>query len=170
MDQGDVWSAPQPHPALSTVNKRHFTILTPMRSVACLSLHTCFKKKASSSSKTSSSKKSSSSISEIGTAARAALSLLLREKPLHDAWRYPPTPQKKRKKLGYSGNPSVNHGANINTLHYPIREIKHVHLSFNCSVFCSLNSAWLRAVRRKMELQSASKSSDSQRDGGAHLK
>lgn len=74
------------------------------------------------------------------------------------------------KKKSYSRNTSMTHRANVNIVHYPIREIKHVHLSFNCSVFCSLNSAWLRAVRRKMELQSASKSSNSQRDGGAHLK
>lgn len=156
-------------PGLYVISTQHFPlfekdILIPSTLLAYLILHTCLKKNASSSSKTSSSKKSSSSMSETGTVARAALSLLLRDKPLQNAWRYPP------KKKSYSRNPSMNHRANVNIVHYPIREIKHVHLSFNCSVFCSLNSAWLQAVWRKMELQSASKSSNSQRDGGAHLK
>lgn len=130
-------------PGLSVISTQHFPLcekdfLIANMSVAHhLTLHTCLKKKASSSSKTSSSKKSSSSVSEAGTVARAALSLLLREKPLQNAWRYP----QKRKKKSYSRKPSVTHRAKVNIVHYPIREIKHVHLSFNCSVFCSLNSA-----------------------------
>lgn len=66
--------------------------------------------------------------------------------------------------------PSMNHKANVNIVCYPIREIKHVNLSFNCWVFCCLNSAWLRAAPRQMELQCASKSSNSQwAEGGAHF-
>lgn len=69
----------------------------------------------------------------------------------------------------YGRNLSMNHGANINIVHYPIREIKHVNPSFNCWMFCCLNSAWLRAVPRQMELQCASKSSNSHRTGGRTL-
>lgn len=86
-------------PGLCVISTQHFPLfekdfLLPILSVAYLILHTCFKKNASSSSKTSSSKKSSSSMSEAGTVARAALSLLLREKPLQNAWRYPPKEEK----------------------------------------------------------------------------
>lgn len=136
VEQGHGWPGRHLHSALSTVGKRRFST---NRTGGVSHHHTCFRKNASSSSETSSSKKLSSSVSGTGTVARAALSLLLREKPFQKAWKVPPPPQKK--KTSYSRKPSMNHRAKVNTVHHPIREINHVHLSFNCSVLCSLNSA-----------------------------
>lgn len=51
---------------------------------------------------------------------------------------------------------SMNHRANVNTVCYPIWEIKHVsppQCSVNCRMFCCLNSAWLQAAQRQMEVQ-----------------
>lgn len=71
-----------------------------------------------------------------------------------------------------NGSCSMNHGAKVNIACYPIRKIKHVNPSFNCWVFCCLNSVWLQAALRQIELQCASKSSNSQwasgRGGGGH--
>lgn len=51
-----------------------------------------------------------------------------------------------------NGSCSMNHGANVNIACYPIRKIKHVNPSFNCWVFCCLNSVWLQAALRQIEL------------------
>lgn len=68
-----------------------------------------------------------------------------------------------------NGSCSMNHGANVNIACYPIRKIKHVNPSFNCWVFCCLNSVWLQAALRQIELQCASKSCNSQwAEGGGH--
>lgn len=72
-------------------------------------------------------------------------------------------------KKSYDRSLKVNHGANINIVRYPIREIKHVNPYFNCWMFCCLNSVWLRAVPRQMELKCASKSSNSQWTRGRTL-
>lgn len=77
------------------------------------------------SSTSSSSKTSSSPTSGHVTAARADASLLRSEKPLQNAWRYP-------EKKGNGRNPAMNQAASINIVRYPIREIKHGNLSFNC--------------------------------------
>lgn len=113
---------------------------------------------SSKTNSSTSSKVSSSLVPGNVTAARAVASLLLTDKPLQDAWRHP--------KEGMT----ASRGANINMVCYPIREIKHVNPSFNCWVFWCLNSGWLQAAPRQMELKCASKSSISQWTWGSTLR
>lgn len=84
---------------------------------------------AHTSSETNSSMSTTSKVSSslaLGpvTAARAAASLLLKVKPLQKACKDP------REKNGTKQ--AVNHVAHVNIARYPITEIKHVNLSFNC--------------------------------------
>lgn len=107
-----LWSCVQVRAALNHEGKEHTNLRARTSSKA-------------NSSTSSSSKTSSSPTSGHVTAARADASLLRREKPLQNAWRYP-------EKKGDGRNPAMNHAASINIVRYPIREIKHGNLSFNC--------------------------------------
>lgn len=118
-------------------------------------VHTSSKTNSSTST---SSKGSSSAPSAHVTAARADASLLLRVKPLQNAWRYRKDTEKERNSRNLH---TMNHGAKVNVVCYPIREIKHVRASFNCRAFCRVNSSWLPATWSQTQLHCAFKSSNS---------